>query len=70
MMKPFTCPHALTAAKPDWLPFNKGHHHGAGNAPNPEGYRSDYLWRDILSKDSWLEIIGRFIHLQVEEFDV
>lgn len=52
-----------------WLPFNKGHHFGAGNPPNPAGYRSDYLWRDILQKDSWLEIIGRFIHLQVEEFD-
>lgn len=52
-----------------WLPFNKGHQFGAGNPPNPAGYRSDYLWRDILQKDSWLEIIGRFIHLQVEEFD-
>ncbi|EIJ34432.1 type I restriction endonuclease subunit R [Thiothrix nivea] len=52
-----------------WLPFNKGHNNGAGNPPNPAGYRSDYLWRDILAKDSWLEIIGRFIHLQVEEFE-
>ena len=52
-----------------WLPFNKGHHHGAGNPPNPEGYRSDYLWRDTLSKDNWLEIIGHFIHLQVDEFE-
>ncbi len=52
-----------------WLPFNKGHHHGAGNPPNPSGYRSDYLWRDTLSKDSLLEIIGHFIHLQVEEFE-
>lgn len=52
-----------------WLPFNKGHNNGAGNPPNPAGYRSDYLWREILVKDSWLEIIGRFIHLQVEEFE-
>ena len=59
----------IDGSKTWWLPFNKGHHHGAGNAPNPKGYRSDYLWRDILSKDSWLEIIGRFIHLQVEEFE-
>ena len=58
----------VEGSKTNWLPFNKGHHHGAGNAPNPGGYRSDYLWRDILSKDNWLEIIGRFIHLQTEEF--
>ena len=59
----------VDGGKTHWLPFNKGHNHGAGNAPNPGGYRSDYLWRDILSKDSWLEIIGRFIHLQVEEIE-
>ena len=58
----------VDGSKTYWLPFNKGYNHGAGNAPNPGGYRSDYLWRDILSKDSWLEIIGRFIHLQTEEF--
>lgn len=52
-----------------WLPFNKGCNNGAGNPLNSTGYRSDYLWRDILTKDSWLEIIGRFIHLQVEEFE-
>ena len=59
----------IDGSKTHWLPFNKGHNHGRGNAPNPGGYRSDYLWRDILSKDSWLEIIGRFIHLQTEEFE-
>lgn len=59
----------IDGSQTHWLPFNKGHHFGAGNPPNPLGYRSDYLWRDILQKDSWLEIIGHFIHLQVEEFD-
>ena len=59
----------INGSKTDWLPFNKGHHCGAGNPPNPEGYRSDYLWCDIFTKDSWLEIIGHFIHLQVEEFE-
>lgn len=59
----------VDGGKTHWLPFNKGHNHGAGNAPNPGGYRSDYLWREILSKDSWLEVIGRFIHLQTEEFE-
>ena len=59
----------IDGSNTEWLPFNKGYQHGAGNAPNPEGYRSDYLWRDIFTKDSWLEIIGRFIHLQVKEFE-
>ncbi len=59
----------IDGSKTRWLPFNKGYHHGAGNAPSPAGYRSDYLWRDVLTKHSWLEIIGRFIHLQVEEFE-
>ena len=58
----------IDGSKTHWLPFNKGYNFGAGNPPNPTGYRSDYLWREILVKESWLEIIGRFIHLQVEEF--
>lgn len=53
-----------------WLPFNKGDNHGKGNPLNPNGYKTDYLWRDIFTKDSWLEIIGRFIHLQTEEFEL
>lgn len=52
-----------------WLPFNKGDRNGKGNPPNPESYRTAYLWQDILAKDSWLEIIGRFIHLQTEEYE-
>jgi type I restriction enzyme R subunit len=35
-----------------WLPFNKGDNFGAGNPPNPAGYRSDYLWQETLAKDS------------------
>ena len=51
-----------------WLPFNKGKDNGAGNPINTEGYRTEYLWRDILPKKDWLEIIGRFMHLQVDEY--
>ncbi|VAW31307.1 Type I restriction-modification system, restriction subunit R [hydrothermal vent metagenome] len=58
----------IAGSRTSWLPFNKGHNHGQGNPPNPSGYRTDYLWREILAKDSWLEIIGRFIHLQTEEY--
>jgi len=58
----------IDGSKTQWLPFNKGCNHGKGNPPNPKGYKTDYLWNEILTKDSWLEIIGRFIHLQTEEF--
>jgi type I restriction enzyme R subunit len=50
-----------------FLPFNKGDHGGAGNPENPEGYRSAYLWEEVLQRDSLLDIFGRFMHLQVEE---
>jgi len=56
----------IDGSKTYWLPFNKGDNHGAGNPSNSKGYRTDYLWHDILAKESWLEIIGRFIHLQTE----
>jgi len=59
----------IEGSRTSWLPFNKGDNFGAGNPLNPNGYKTDYLWKDIFTKDSWLEIIGRFIHLQTEEFE-
>ncbi len=50
-----------------FLPFNKGYEGGAGNPPNSDGYATDYLWRDVFARDAWLDILGRFIHLQQEE---
>lgn len=50
-----------------FLPFNKGYNNGAGNPPNPDGYKTAYLWQSILNKDTLLEIIGKFMHLQIEE---
>lgn len=46
-----------------FLPFNKGYNKGAGNPPNPTGYKTAYLWEYIWVKDSWLDIVGRFLHL-------
>ena len=60
----------LDGKKTYWLPFNKGHNKGKGNPPNPGGYKTDYLWNEILTKDSWLDIIQRFIHLQIEEIEI
>ena len=59
----------LDGSKTYWLPFNKGNNNGKGNPLNLNGYKTAYLWENILQKDSWLEIIQRFIHLQIEEFE-
>ena len=60
----------LEGSKTFWLPFNKGFNNGKGNPPNQNGYRTQYLWEEILIKDSWLEIIQSFIHLQTEEIEM
>jgi type I restriction enzyme R subunit len=53
-----------------FLPFNRGHNFGAGNPPNPDGYRTSYLWEQVLQRDNWLDILGRFVHLeQIDEED-
>lgn len=50
-----------------FLPFDRGHEGGAGNPPHPSGPRTAYLWEDVLARDSFLDILGRFMHLQTEE---
>lgn len=47
-----------------YLPFNKGYNEAAGNPPNEHGHRTAYLWEEVWVKDSWLEIIAKFIHLE------
>lgn len=59
----------LDGRKTYWLPFNKGNQNGKGNPINSNGYKTAYLWENVLQKDSWLDIIQRFIHLQIEEFE-
>ena len=50
-----------------FLPFNRGHNGGAGNPPEEGNVRTFYLWEQVLTKDSLMDIIGRFIHLEVKE---
>jgi len=59
----------LAGAATHFLPFNKGNSGGAGNAPDRNGrsYRTAYLWEEVLQPDSLLDLLARFIHLQVEE---
>ena len=57
----------LSGTKTVFLPFNRGDGTGAGNALSPGGYKTAYLWEEVWQRDSWLDIIARFVHLQVEE---
>ncbi len=52
-----------------FLPFNQGQDGEAGNPPDPQGktYRTAYLWEDVLQRDSLLDLLARFLHLQTEE---
>lgn len=51
----------LLGAATTFLPFNLGDHGGAGNPVNANGHRTAYLWEQVWARDSWLEIIGRYI---------
>ena len=57
----------LAGLKTFFLPFNKGNKTSAGNPPNPHGYKTAYVWEDIWTRDTTLEVINRFMHLQKEE---
>ena len=55
-----------------YLPFNQGSNGagnvgGEGNPLNSDGYTTDYLWKKVLNKDSLMEILQKFVHLQVKE---
>lgn len=56
----------LAGAATRFLPFNKGADEGAGNPPNPDGSASSYFWEEILQRDTWLQLLASFVHLQVE----
>ncbi len=47
--------------KASWfLPFNRGWHDGAGNPPNPHGLKTDYLWREVLTRESLTDILENY----------
>ncbi|OJS97975.1 type I restriction endonuclease subunit R [Marinobacter nauticus] len=46
-----------------FLPFNKGHNHGKGNPPNPNGHKTAYLWEEVFTKESLANIIQHFVRL-------
>lgn len=50
-----------------FLPFNKGYNKGAGNPPVSSDYRTSYLWKEVLQRDSILDILHRFVQLTKDE---
>jgi type I restriction enzyme R subunit len=48
-----------------FLPFNQGDDGAAGNPVNPHGgHRTAYLWEQVWARESWLEILGRYLIAQ------
>ena len=59
----------LRGSKTFFLPFNRGSHPGelqcgAGNPQHSSGHRTGYFWEEVLQRDSFLEIVGRFIFIE------
>jgi len=62
----------LNGGKTFFLPFNRGSNPGEiicgkGNPQHPSGHRTGYFWEDVLNRESFLEIVGSFIFLEVAE---
>jgi type I restriction enzyme, R subunit len=58
----------LKGASSWFLPFNKGWNDGAGNPPNPTGLQTDYLWKQVLTKQGLTDILENYAQI-VEEKD-
>ncbi|WP_068493634.1 type I restriction endonuclease subunit R [Pseudoclavibacter helvolus] len=57
----------LAGASTYFLPFNRGKNNGAGNPPIPGTSPSAYFWQEILQRETWLDLVGRFMHYRFEE---
>ncbi|NTU54526.1 MAG: type I restriction endonuclease subunit R [Chlorobiaceae bacterium] len=59
----------LAGSNTHFLPFNKGWNGCAGNEPDREGrnYKTAYLWEEVLQRESLLDLLARFLHLDVQE---
>lgn len=62
----------LMGKKTFFLPLNRGSNPGtvgcgAGNPPHPSGYRTAYLWEEVLQRDQFLDILGSFVFVETKE---
>ena len=60
----------LRGKETHFLPFNRGNNNGAGNPPVEGKWKTHYLWDEVLQADSLLEILQRFMHLEVKKKQV
>jgi type I restriction enzyme R subunit len=60
------CTH-LTGKAAWFLPFDKGWQDGAGNPPNPDGIKTDYLWKDSLTPRGLTDILENYAQIVVEK---
>jgi len=51
----------LEGGKTRFLPFNRGDNGGSGNSSDGTGHPTAYLWEQVWQRDSWLELIGRYM---------
>lgn len=54
----------LAGQQTRFLPFNRGNAGRRGNPPDSSGHRTHYLWEEVWSRDAWLDILGRFVHVE------
>ena len=60
----------LAGAKTFFLPFNKGCNGGSGNPVNPNGFKTAYLWEEVLAQDSLINLLGHFVRLGCDDPDI
>lgn len=58
----------LAGSATQFLPFNKGLNGGAGNPIDLQGrnYRTAYLWEEVLEHDSLMDLLARFLHVEIK----
>lgn len=56
----------LAGADTRFLPFNRGCDGGAGNPLNPKGSKTSYLWEQVLQRDTWLQILLKYLVLETK----
>jgi len=57
----------LEGTNTTFLPFNVGRDNGAGNPAREGTSPTAYLWEEILQRDTWLDLLGRFLHYRFED---
>jgi type I site-specific restriction-modification system R (restriction) subunit len=60
----------LAGPQTQFLPFNQGDRGAAGNPVNPQGHRTAYLWQQVWERESWLEILGRYLVAPRDEYRI